>query len=219
MSAKRNTVIFDLDGTLLNTLDDLADSVNHIMAAYGFPSHTRDRVRQMVGNGIYVLFEQAVPGGRENPAYEACVKDFQVYYAAHMRVKTGPFPGILEMLSQLKAEGYRLAVVSNKFDAAVKELCRDFFGDTIEAAIGESLGVARKPAPDTVFAAMKQLGAAPEDCLYVGDSDVDIETAKNSGIPCLSVSWGFRDKAFLLAHSATFIAADTRELLQGIHSL
>ena len=219
MTAKRNTVIFDLDGTLLNTLDDLADSVNHIMEVYGFPLHTTDRVRQMVGNGIYVLFEKAVPGGRENPAYESCVKDFQVYYAAHMRVKTGPFPGILELLARLKAEGYHLAVVSNKFDAAVKELCRDFFGDTIEVAIGESATVARKPAPDTVFAAMDQLGVKPENCVYVGDSDVDIETAKNSGIPCLSVSWGFRDKAFLLAHSAAFIAADTQELLRGIHSL
>lgn len=219
MCADRNTVIFDLDGTLLNTLDDLADSVNYIMEKYYFPQHSTDRVREMVGNGIYVLFEQAVPDGRENPHYEECVQDFQKYYAAHMQRKTGPFPGIIELLNHLKETGYHLAVVSNKFDAAVKALCRDFFADTIDVAIGESPTVARKPASDTVFEAMTQLGVKPENCIYVGDSDVDIETAKNSGIPCISVSWGFRSKAFLKAHSAALIVADTTELMDAIHSL
>lgn len=172
----------------------------------------------MVGNGIYVLFEQAVPKGRENPAYEACVQDFQGYYASHMQIKTAPFPGILKLLKTLKDESYRLAVVSNKFDAAVKKLCQDFFEDLIPVAIGESPTVARKPAPDTVFAAMKQLKSKPEACIYVGDSEVDIATASNSGIPCISVTWGFRGESFLRSQKASVLAHDTEELLEAIHS-
>lgn len=216
---KRKTVIFDLDGTLLNTLEDLADSVNHMMDVYHFPRHSVDEVRQMVGNGVPVLIERAIPGGRTNPHYEECVRGFQEYYAAHMQIKTGPFPGISELLTQLHHEGYGLAVVSNKFDAAVKALCREFFGDTIPVAIGESPSVARKPAPDTVFAAMEQLGVSAGDCIYVGDSEVDIQTAENSGIPCISVSWGFRDEEFLKAHGASVIAATAEELFEAVQKL
>lgn len=216
---KRNTVIFDLDGTLLNTLDDLADSVNHMMDVYHFPRHSVDEVRQMVGNGVPVLIERAIPGGRTNPHYDECVRGFREYYATHMQIKTGLFPGISKLLTQLKEEGYHLAVVSNKFDAAVKSLCREFFGDAISVAIGESPSVARKPAPDTVFAAMEQLGVNAVDCIYVGDSDVDIETAENSKIPCISVSWGFRDEEFLKAHGASVIVACAEELLSAIYQL
>ena len=135
-----------------------------------------------------------------------------------MQIKTGPFPGILKLLTQLQDEGYHLAVVSNKFDAAVKALCRDFFDDIIPVAMGESPSVARKPAPDTVFAAMEQLGVNAGDCIYVGDSDVDIQTAENSGIPCISVSWGFQDEEFLKAHFAKIIVSSTEELLAAIQS-
>lgn len=218
MKVNRNTVIFDLDGTLLNTLGDLTDSVNHVMELHHFPTHSEDSVRQMVGNGIYVLFERAIPDGRSNPCYDDCTREFQDYYASHMQIKTGPFAGILQMLSALRERGYHLAVVSNKFDAAVKALCKDYFGDVISVAIGESVGIARKPAPDTVFEAMHQLGVSPENCIYVGDSDVDIETAKNSGIPCISVSWGFRSEAFLHAHSATHIVSNADELLSCIYN-
>lgn len=216
---KRNTVIFDLDGTLLNTLDDLTDSVNHMMSVYDFPRHSVDEVRQMVGNGVPVLIERAIPGGQTNPRYEECLRGFREYYAAHMQIKTGLFPGISKLLTQLKEEGYGLAVVSNKFDAAVKALCREFFGDTIPVAIGESPSVARKPAPDTVFAAIKQLGVNAKDCIYVGDSEVDIETAKNSGIPCISVSWGFRDEEFLRNHGASVIVATAEELFETVRKL
>lgn len=219
MNSQKNTIIFDLDGTLLDTLADLTDSVNYVMKLHGFPLHSQEQVREMVGNGIYVLLELAVPEGRANPLYEDCVREFQKYYKAHMQIKTGPFEGVMEMLDALRRQGYHLAVVSNKFDAAVKALCHDYFGDMIEAAIGESSSIAHKPAPDTVFEAMRQLSVKPENCIYVGDSDVDIETAKNSGIPCISVCWGFRSKAFLQAHSAAVIVSDTRQLMNCIYNL
>jgi len=206
MTHKIDTVIFDLDGTLLNTLTDLTNSVNYAMEQYHFPTHSEDAVRRMVGNGIYVLFEQAIPDGRNFPEYDACVKTFQEHYEAHKKDFTRPFPGILELLKQLSQDGYKLAIVSNKFDQAVKELCKDFFTPYITTAIGESQSIARKPAPDTVFEAMKELGSTPDTCIYVGDSDVDIATAKNSGIPCISVTWGFRDQDFLIQHGGTHFA-------------
>lgn len=206
MTHKIDTVIFDLDGTLLNTLTDLTNSVNYAMEQYHFPTHSEDAVRRMVGNGIYVLFEQAIPDGRNFPEYDACVKTFQEHYEAHKKDFTRPFPGILELLKQLSQDGYKLAIVSNKFDQAVKELCKDFFTPYITTAIGESQSIARKPAPDTVFEAMKELGSTPDTCIYVGDSDVDIATAKNSGIPCISVTWGFREQDFLIQHGGTHFA-------------
>ncbi len=206
MTRKINTIIFDLDGTLLNTLTDLTNSVNYAMACYGFPNHSEDSVRQMVGNGVAVLIERAIPEGRNFPQYEECLKDFQDHYALHKKDCTKPFPGVMEFLKNAADKGYKLAVVSNKFDRAVKGLCEDFFDPYIAAAIGESPEVAKKPAPDTVFAAMKELCSQPESCVYVGDSDVDLATAKNAGIPCISVSWGFRDREFLLQNGAKQIA-------------
>lgn len=210
---EKNTIIFDLDGTLLNTLDDLADSVNYVLEKHHFPLHSSDKIRQMVGNGIALLIERALPDGRSNPLFDTCLAEFQEYYKAHMQEKTAPFAGITDLLSALREQGYLLAVVSNKFDAAVKALCRDYFGDLIDVAIGETATVARKPAPDTVFTAMQQLNVTPECCIYVGDSDVDIETAKNAGIPCISVTWGFRDEAFLRAHGASCIVDDPGQIL------
>lgn len=217
----RNTVIFDLDGTLLNTLEDLTDSVNHVMRLHAFPAHTIDQVRTMVGNGIYVLMERAIPEGRRFPGYDICIREFQEHYKLHMQDKTGPFPGILPLLEQLSREGFGLAVVSNKFDAAVKALCRDYFGSLIPVAIGEheAAGIAKKPAPDTVLEAMRQLDAASDSCIYVGDSDVDIETARNSGIPCISVTWGFRSRKFLLEHGAAILSDDTQDLYKKIKEI
>lgn len=213
MTHKIDTVIFDLDGTLLNTLTDLTNSVNYAMEQYHFPTHSEDAVRRMVGNGIYVLLEQAIPDGRNFPEYDACVKTFQKHYEAHKKDFTRPFPGILELLKQLSENGYKLAVVSNKFDTAVKDLCQDFFSPYITTAIGESQSIAKKPAPDTVFEAMKELGSTPDTCIYVGDSDVDIATAKNSGIPCISVTWGFRDENFLIQHGGNHFANNTDDIL------
>ena len=209
------TYVFDLDGTLLDTLGDLAASTNYALRTYGMPEHSLDDVRRFVGNGVRVLMERAVPQGADNPQFEAAFQTFREHYMQHSLDTTKPYDGIIETLEALKAEGCRLAVVSNKMMAATQELCRHFFPDTIEVAIGENEaeGIRKKPAPDTVIAALRQLGVGQEGAVYVGDSDVDIETARNSGLPCISVLWGFRDRDFLLQHGAkTFISAPS-ELL------
>ena len=206
-----NTIIFDLDGTLLDTLEDLAGSVNYVMEKYNLPTHTNERVRQMVGNGVTVLMERAIPGGRSFAAFESCLKDFKEHYEIHKKDLTKPFPGIMDFLREAYESGYKMAVVSNIFDLAVKGLCEDFFSPYITTAIGESAQTAPKPAPDTVFKAMEELHVSPGQCVYVGDSDVDIVTAQNAGIPCISVSWGFRTRQFLEEHGATTIAETVEE--------
>lgn len=210
------TYVFDLDGTLLDTLGDLAASTNYALRTHGMPEHSLDDVRRFVGNGVRVLMERAVPQGAENPQFEAAFQAFRTHYMQHSLDTTKPYDGILETLEALKAEGCRLAVVSNKMMAATQELCRHFFHDTIEVAIGEheAQGIRKKPAPDTVNEAFRQLGVGKERAVYVGDSDVDILTARNSGLPCISVLWGFRDRDFLIQHGAeTFISAPSELLL------
>ena len=195
--------IFDLDGTLLDTLCDLAASCNHAMRAMGFPEHSIDDVRRFVGNGVRKLIERAVPDGERNPLFEQTLAIFRQHYMVHSLDTTRPYPGIIELLQELKSRGKAVAVVSNKFDAATKSLCRHFFGGLVDVAIGESEQIRKKPAPDTVIEALRQLGAEKHGAVYVGDSDVDIATAANSGIPCISVLWGFRDRRFLIDHGAT----------------
>jgi len=210
-----STYIFDLDGTLLDTLADLAASVNYALRTHGMPEHTINDVRRFVGNGVRKLMERAVPDGASNPDFEAAFATFRQHYMAHSLDTTRPYDGIPETLEALKVKGCHLAVVSNKMMAATQDLCRHFFPDTIEVAIGENEaeGIRKKPAPDTVIAALRQLGVGQERAVYVGDSDVDLETARNSGLPCISVLWGFRDRDFLLQHGAeTFISAPS-ELL------
>ena len=210
------TYVFDLDGTLLDTLGDLAASTNYALRTHGMPEHSLDDVRRFVGNGVRVLMERAVPQGAENPQFEAAFQTFRTHYMQHSLDTTKPYDGILETLEALKADGCRLAVVSNKMMAATQELCRHFFRDTIEVAIGEheAQGIRKKPAPDTVNEAFRQLGVGKERAVYVGDSDVDILTARNCGLPCISVLWGFRDRDFLIQHGAeTFISAPSELLL------
>ena len=205
-----DTYIFDLDGTLLDTLGDLATSVNYALRTHGMPEHSIDDVRRFVGNGVRKLMERAVPDGTANPLFEEAFATFRAYYVEHAQDTTCPYEGIPETLAALRERGCHLAVVSNKMRKATEELCRHFFPDTIEVAIGEdeAAGIQKKPAPDTVFAALNSLHLTKESAVYVGDSDVDIETARNAGIPCISVLWGFRDKDFLLQHGAkTFISA------------
>ena len=213
--------IFDLDGTLLDTLTDLAASTNYALRKHGMPEHSIDDVRRFVGNGVRKLMERAVPDGADNPLFDEAFATFRQHYMEHSLDTTRPYDGIPETLAALKARGCRLAVVSNKMMAATQELCRHFFPDTIEVAIGEdeAHGIRKKPAPDTVFEALKILGVSRvEDpdglsAVYVGDSDVDIQTAANAGLPCISVLWGFRDRDFLIQHGAeTFISAPS-ELL------
>lgn len=209
------TYIFDLDGTLLDTLGDLAASVNYAMRTHGMPEHTVDEVRLFVGNGVRRLMERAVPGGAAHPAFEAAFDTFRRHYMEHSLDTTRPYEGIPELLQELKRRGGHTAVVSNKFDAATKELCRHFFPDTIDVAVGEheAEGIRKKPAPDTVLQALSQLGVGQEGAVYVGDSDVDIQTARNSGLPCISVLWGFRDREFLLTHGAETFVSQPSELL------
>ena len=207
--------IFDLDGTLLDTLGDLAASVNYALAANGMPQHSVDDVRRFVGNGVRLLMERAVPGGASHPLFDSAYADFRRHYMEHSLDTTRPYDGITEMLRALRQRGCRTAVVSNKFYAATQELCHHFFADTIEVAIGEheSEGIRKKPAPDTVNEALRQLGVGREQAVYVGDSEVDVATAAASGMPCISVLWGFRDRAFLEEHGATTFVRKPEELL------
>ena len=208
------TYIFDLDGTLLNTLGDLAASTNYALRQYGMPEHTIDDVRRFVGNGVGKLIERAIPEGLANPQYEDVLATFRKHYMLHSLDTTAPYPGIESLLHSLRSHGCNVAVVSNKFYNATVELCRHFFADTVEVAIGERENIRRKPAPDTVFEAMRQLGVSGEDTVYVGDSDVDVATARNSGIPCISVLWGFRDKDFLIEHGATTFVNTPEDIIK-----
>lgn len=200
----KTTYIFDLDGTLLDTLKDLAASTNYALQQHGMPRHSIDDIRRFVGNGVRLLMERAVPEGTDNPQFEAAFATFRQHYLQHSLDTTKPYDGIPEMLQKLRLQGCKLAVVSNKMMAATQELVAHFFPE-IEVAIGENeaMGIRKKPSPDTVFEALHQLGADKNTAIYVGDSDVDIQTARNSGIPCISVLWGFRDREFLLQHGAT----------------
>lgn len=209
-----DTYIFDLDGTLLSTLGDLAASTNHALRLYGMPEHTLDEVRWMVGNGVHLLIERAIPGGATNPQFDSVFAAFRSHYVEHSLDTTRPYRGVPEMLARLKADGRRIAVVSNKFYAATEELCRHFFGDTVEVAIGERENIRRKPAPDTVIEALRQLGVGREGAVYVGDSEVDVETARNCGLPCISVLWGFRDRDFLTDHGATTFVTSPEEIVE-----
>lgn len=213
---KKNTVIFDLDGTLLDTLQDLADATNYALRKQGMPERTIEEVRQFVGNGVRLLMIRAIPGGEENPLFEETFALFKSYYGEHCNDHTRPYEGIMELLATLREKGYAVAIVSNKIDFAVKELSKLYFQGIVPVAIGEKEGIRRKPAPDTVFEALKELGRTKEEAVYVGDSDVDIETAQNAGMPCVSVLWGFRDKAFLKAHGASHYAEKAEEILKYV---
>lgn len=189
---KYDTVIFDLDGTLLNTLEDLADAVNHVMKENGYPQRTLDEVRRFVGNGIRRLMELAVPEYVKDVEFERVFEEFRNYYTANCQNKTCAYEGIMLLLEKLYAEDYAMAIVSNKNHAAVCELNDIYFSDYIEVAIGQKDGIRKKPAPDTVMQALKELGKSAETAIYVGDSEVDFATAKNSGMDCALVTWGFR---------------------------
>lgn len=207
-----STYIFDLDGTLLDTLGDLAASVNYALQRHGMPRHSVDDIRRFVGNGVRNLVIQSVPDGEADPRFESVLAMFRDHYGRNNAVLTQPYPGITDMLVRLKAGGKNIAVVSNKFDTAVKSLCSHYFGQLIDVAIGEHEGVRRKPAPDTVNEALTLMKADRSTAVYVGDSDVDIVTATNSSLPCISVLWGFRDRDFLLAHGATTFAYTAEDI-------
>lgn len=207
-------ILFDLDGTLLDTLEDLRDAVNYALSRFGCPERSLEEIRSFVGNGAGLLIRRALPGGTDDPDWQAVLAVFREYYDAHCRVKTAPYDGIPEALAALGAR-YPLAIVSNKPDSAVKRLCREYFGDIF--ARGEDVDCPRKPAPDMLFQAMKAAGA--DRAIYVGDSEVDVETAWNAGMPCLSVLWGFRDKACLEQAGARHFCREPRDLMNMIAAM
>nr|WP_315089233.1 HAD family hydrolase [uncultured Prevotella sp.] len=208
-----DTYIFDLDGTLLSTLNDLATSTNYALRWAGMPERTIEEIRMFVGNGVKLLMERAIPNGINNPRFEETYAKFREHYLEHNLDTTSPYDGIPELLRELKRRGKKLAIVSNKFYAATQDLAKHFFPDTIEVAIGERETIRKKPAPDTVLEALRQLGASKEGAVYIGDSDVDIMTAKNCGLPCISVLWGFRDKDFLIQHGGTIFVNKPSDIL------
>lgn len=212
---KKNVIIFDLDGTLLNTLEDLTDSTNFALQTLGYRERTLDEVRNFVGNGVAKLIERAIPHGLENPDYENCLKVFKENYSENMYNKTAPYDGILPLLKELRGLGYKIAVVSNKFDKAVKALCQQYFGELVDVAIGEDEkhGIKKKPSPDTVNKVLELFCANSDFSVYVGDSDVDILTAKNSNMSCISVTWGFRDEKFLKEHGAELIVHKPEQMI------
>jgi phosphoglycolate phosphatase len=214
-----NTVIFDLDGTLLNTLHDLTDSVNYALEQFGFPLRSVEEIRQFVGNGVKVLLDLAVPNNTPPEITHECLNLYKVHYNTNMQNKTKPYEGILDLLHNLKEMGIKLAVVSNKYDAAVKSLCKDYYSDYIIIAIGESSEVAKKPAPDSVYTALSKLDSVKEEAIYVGDSEVDVRTAHNAGVPCIGVTWGFRSREVLSREGAEMIIDTPSELITYIKSV
>lgn len=209
--SEKKIVIFDLDGTLLDTLYDLGDSVNRMLERFGFPTHTYDEIKNMVGNGARRLALNAIPDGEKNERAEECVSYFLSHYDDGQNNKTKPFKGVPEVIDTLKAHGIMTAVVTNKLDAVAKSLCEQFFGDRFDFVLGDRADMRRKPYPDGVFYVMGQLGCSRG--VYVGDADTDIEVAKNANMPSVSVSWGFRDREFLTAHGASVIVDDAQGLI------
>lgn len=205
-------VVFDLDGTLLNTLEDLCDATNRALVHFGYPPVALADFRYFVGNGVRHQMACALPGGENDPLFDKVTAYYKEDYAAHCRVKTAPYPGVVALLHRLRAAGARVAVVSNKFASAVRTLCDECFEGTVEVAVGEMPGLAKKPAPDMVDYALAELGVSRAEAVYIGDSDVDFATAQNAGLPCVSVLWGFRDRPLLEGLGATRFASTVDEL-------
>lgn len=209
-------MIFDLDGTLLNTLEDLTDSVNYVLWKHGYPERTVQEVRSFVGDGIHKLMERSLPEGTLPFVLEECFKEFTPYYKVHCANKTRPYEGIPELLQRLKVAGVQTAVVSNKADYAAKELCAKYFPGMFDEVVGERMGIHRKPSPDSVNEVIRLLGASKEETVYIGDSDVDVQTAENAEIDGIFVAWGFKGEDFLRNAGAKRIVSNVQELLEMI---
>ena len=215
----RKTTVFDMDGTILDTLSDLATAVNYALSVCGYPARTQSEIKKALGNGVEALIRETAPQDISESERRKCLEMFKAYYSEHMYVKTAPYPGIIKLCSDLKKAGYRLAVVSNKFDSAVSKLCDIYFKGLFDVAIGEDPSVRKKPAPDGVLKALAELGASKEDAVYIGDSEVDYNTALNSGLPCICVTWGFRERAELEKLGATIFADTPAEILDLIKKI
>ena len=208
--------VFDMDGTILNTLEDLADSTNYALKANGLPERTIDEVRRFVGNGIRLLIERAVPTDTDKKLTDKVFDTFKEYYKTHCAVKTRPYDGIIDVLLELRKAGCLTAVVSNKADFAVQDLCKDYFDNLFDFAIGEREGIKKKPAPDSVFEVLSKLNVEKDNAVYIGDSDVDFATSVNAGMDVIMVGWGFRDEEFLREKGAKRIIKQPSEILDII---
>ena len=204
--------IFDLDGTLLDTLSDLHTSVNFALRSFGFPERTIDEVRAFIGNGVVKLMERSTPDGTDEKTQKQCLDVFRKHYLEHMSDTTAPFEGISELLERLKEKGIKIAVVSNKLHKAVEELCESYFPGLIDKAVGVSVEEERKPSPINVVKTAEYFETELEDCIYIGDSEVDVQTAHNAGLQCIGVTWGFRSKESLLMNNCDFIAETADEV-------
>ena len=202
-----------MDGTILDTLEDLKNSMNHTLRLHNMPERTLDEIRSFVGNGILKLIERAVPAGTSNDKIDEIHKDFMEHYEAHCADFTKPYDGVNNLIKELRNRGYKTAVVSNKADVAVQDLCIQYFPDLFDLAIGEKPEIAKKPAPDMVNTALEQLQISRENAVYVGDSDVDVATAKNSNLDMIAVDWGFRTREFLVEQGAEIIVSKPEEIL------
>lgn len=213
---KYNSVVFDLDGTLLDTLGDLRDSVNYALEKNALPKRTTEEIRSFVGNGIRLLIERSVPENSPLETVDKCFSDFKEYYKDHSAILTKPYDGIISLMKNLKSKGIKIAVVSNKADFAVKTLMENYFSALYDCVYGERAGVPRKPEPDGVFDAIKEMGAEIKDAVYIGDSEVDVITSKNAGLPCIAVTWGFRDKKVLESLNPEYIVDSPSDILNII---
>ena len=209
-------VLFDMDGTVLDTLDDLTDAVNYSLARFGLPEISREHARENLGNGAAYLVRHCLPEGTDEALADQLITFYRAWYDAHCRIKTAPYSGILPLTEALRASGIRQAIISNKPDSAVQELAEVFFPNLMDVVIGESPAVRRKPAPDTVLSAARQMGLGVTDCVYIGDTEVDIETARNAGMDCISVTWGFRTEKQLTEAGATTIVRSPAELSEKL---
>ncbi len=213
---KYEAVIFDLDGTLTDTLEDLKNSVNFALQSFGFPERTFDEVRSFVGNGVKRLINLSVPENTDSETAEECLAVFKEHYKNNSLVETKPYDGIIPMLEELKRQGIKTAVVTNKMNEAAQDIVRIFFDGLVEITVGQIDGMAQKPQPDGIYSALKKLGISKEKAVYVGDSEVDCITAKNAGMPCIGVTWGFRDKSVLLENGADFIIDTPKQIFDCI---
>lgn len=214
----KHAVIFDLDGTLLNTLGDLRAATNHALEVRGLPPHSMEEIRQFIGNGIRLLICRAMPEGTPEAEIDAALDDFKAYYAAHIHDRTVPYDGIPQLLTALRKRGIKVAVLSNKIDSASQQLIEYFFPGKTDVVFGEHVGVPRKPDPTSCRMVMQQLGVQPEQVLYVGDSGTDMQTAKNAGLYAVGVTWGFRSKEVLLEYGADILVHRPEQILQILDS-
>ena len=219
---KYSLAIFDMDGTILNTLDDMTDSLNEILAKYKLPLHTLDEVKFMVGNGIPKLIERAVPEGRSNPDYDKILTDFIAYYEEHCAIKTAPYEGVVDCIKTLRAAGIKIAVNTNKVEPAAIALCDDYFPGLFDIISGSRPGMPPKPAPDGIYEILKRAGmdgkSEGQRAVFIGDSDVDMQTGMNAGLDVIGVDWGFRGRDFLQQHGAPVIMMNARELAEYLVS-